>query len=99
VVAAAFVIRNGERVNCEPARPGEVYPGEAGTAYMLIDMWKLRELPRPWFVHKDTEDGLSVECGEDIRFCRWAREHGHSVIVNYALPTGHAMSHVARTFE
>src|SRR5690606_6526081 len=28
VVAAAFVTRNGTRVNCEPVKPGEVYEGE-----------------------------------------------------------------------
>ena len=99
VVAAAFVTRNGSRVNCEPVKPGEVYEGEAGTAYMLIDLWKLRDLPRPWFVHRDTPDGLKVECGEDIYFCRHAKAHGHRVAVNYALPTGHVDQSVSRTFE
>jgi hypothetical protein len=98
VVAAAFVTRNGTRVNCEPARPGEVYPGEAGTAYMLIDLWKLRDLPKPWFVHRDSADGLKVECGEDIYFCRHAKAHGHNVVVNYALPTGHMDQSCSRTF-
>jgi hypothetical protein len=98
VVGAAFVTRNGTRVNCEPSRPGEIYEGEVGTAYMLIDLWKLRDLPRPWFVHRDTPDGLKVECGEDIYFCRHAKAHGHRVIVNYALPTGHADNSVSRTF-
>lgn len=99
VVAAAFVTRNGTRVNCEPVSPGNTYEGEAGTAYMLIDLWKLRELPKPWFVHRDTADGLKVECGEDIYFCRHAKSHGHTVVVNYALPTGHCDLKVSRTFE
>jgi hypothetical protein len=99
VVAAAVAMRSGMRVNCEPVRPGEVYEGEAGTAYMLIDLWKLRDLPRPWFVHRDTPDGLKVECGEDIYFCRHAKTHGHRVVVNYALPTGHMDQSCSRTFE
>jgi len=99
VVAAAFVTRNGSRVNCEPVKPGEVYEGEVGTAYMLIDLWRLRDLPRPWFVHQDTDDGLKVKCGEDVYFCRHAKAHGHRVIVNYALPTGHMDLKASRTFE
>jgi hypothetical protein len=99
VVAAAFVTRNGTRLNCEPVRPGQTYEGEAGTAYMLVDLWKLRDLPKPWFVHRDTDDGLKVQCGEDVYFCRHAKEHGHRVVVNYALPTGHADQHVSRTFD
>lgn len=99
VVGAAVATRNGTRVNCEPARAGEVYAGEVGTAYMLIDLWKLRELPKPWFVHRDSADGLSVECGEDVYFCRHAKAHGHRVVVNYSLPTGHMDQSVARTFS
>jgi hypothetical protein len=99
IVAAAFVTRNGTRVNCEPVKPGEVYDGEAGTAYMLIDLHKLRELPKPWFVHADTADGLRVACGEDIYFCRHAKAAGHRVVVNYALPTGHLDLKTSRTFE
>jgi hypothetical protein len=99
VVGAAVMLRNGERVNCEPARPGGVYPGVVGTAYMLIDLWKLRELPKPWFVHTNNDDGLSTKRGEDIYFCRLAADAGHRVIVNYALPMAHHDQSVARTFE
>jgi len=98
VVGAAFVTRNGERVNVEPVKPGETYEGEVGTAYMLIDLWKLRDLPKPWFVHRDTDDGLRVACGEDIYFCRHAKANGHTVVVNYALPTGHIDIKTSRTF-
>lgn len=99
VVGAAFVTRNGERVNVEPVKPGETYEGEVGTAYMLIDLWKLRDLPKPWFVHRDTDDGLRVACGEDIYFCRHAKANGHTVVVNYALPTGHLDLKTSRTFS
>lgn len=99
VVGAAVITRNAKRMNCEPARPGEIYDGEVGTGYMLIDLWKLRDLPRPWFVHKDSPDGLKVECGEDIYFCRHAKAHGHSVMVHFALPMGHADQSIQATAE
>jgi hypothetical protein len=97
-VGAAVVTRNGSRVNCDPASPGESYPGEVGTGYFLLDLWKLRDVPRPWFVHRDSDDGLSVACGEDIYACRLFKEHGHRVVVNYMLPTGHADQNASRTF-
>jgi hypothetical protein len=89
VVGAAVVIRNGNRMNCEPANPGEYYSGDVGTGLMLIDMNKLAKLERPWFVHQDTPDGLKVLCGEDIYFCRKVRGAGHDVIVDYTFQTGH----------
>jgi hypothetical protein len=66
---------------------------------MLIDLLKLRDLPRPWFVHRDTDDGLGVVCGEDIYFCRHAKAHGHRVMVNYAIPMGHADQSVSASGE
>lgn len=89
-VGAACCIRNGNRMNCEPARPGEVYPGIVGTGLMLIDLRKIADIPRPWFRHYDTQDGLGVECGEDVYFCRLLQKHGHMVIVDYSIETGHA---------
>lgn len=99
VVGAAVVTRNGTRVNCHPSQPGECYPGEVGTGYMLIDLVKLRDLPRPWFVQQDSEDGCGVTCGEDIGFCRKVRAAGHTVIVNYSLPTGHGYNQISSTFS
>lgn len=97
-VGAAFVVRNDNmRINVDPVKPGEVYEGAAGAAYLLIDMWKLRDLPRPWFRHQDSDDGLEVTCGEDVFFARHVKEHGHRFVVNFAIPTGHAMNYVAHT--
>lgn len=90
VVGAAVPIRNGDGMNCEPARPGEVYPGTVGTAYMLCDMWKLRDLPRPWFQMQLAEDGMSKAVGSDVGFCRAVQSAGHVVAVNFALPMAHA---------
>ncbi len=98
VVGAAVATRNGTTVNCEPSRPGEIYAGEVGTGLMLVDLHKLRDLPKPWFTQRDSADGLGVECGEDIGFCRAVKAHGQRVFVSYQLPTGHADQGVARTF-
>ena len=99
IVGAAVITRNGKRMNCEPARPGEVYDGEVGTGYMLMDLWKLRDLPRPWFVHRDSDDGLKVLCGEDIYFCRHAKSAGHRVVVDFTIPMGHADQAIQSTGE
>ena len=99
IVGAAVITRNGKRMNCEPARPGEIYDGEVGTGYMLVDLVKLRDLPKPWFVHTDSADGLSVVCGEDIYFCRHAKAAGHRVIVDFTIPMGHADQAIQATGE
>lgn len=90
VVGAAVPVRNGDSMNCEPAQPGEAYEGVVGTGYMLIDLVKLRDLPRPWFTMTLAEDGLSKAIGSDIGFCRAAQAAGHRVVVNYRLPMAHA---------
>ena len=97
VIGAAVATRNGNRMNCEPANPGEIYDGEVGTGYMLLDLWRLRDLPRPWFVHADTPDGLRVECGEDIYFCRKAKAAGHRVLVHFGISMAHADQHAVAT--
>jgi hypothetical protein len=96
VVGAAVPVRNGDTMNCEPARPGEVYDGVVGTGYMLIDLWKLRALPKPWFTCELAANGLSKAVGSDIGFCRVVQSAGQRVVVNYALQMAHAeMSAVA----
>lgn len=90
VVGAAIPVRQGDMMNCEPAKPGEVYPGVVGTGYMLIDLVKLRTMPRPWFSSVIAEDGIEKTVGSDINFCRRVQEHGQSVIVHFALPMAHA---------
>jgi hypothetical protein len=90
VVGAAVPVRNGDRMNCEPAKPGEVYEGVCGTGYMLVDLVKLRNLPKPWFRCQMAEDGMSKAVGSDIGFCRDVQSAGHGVIVNYRLAMAHA---------
>jgi hypothetical protein len=89
-VGAAVPVRNGDGMNCEPARPGEVYEGVVGTGYMLIDIVKLRDMPRPWFKVEMAEDGLSKAVGSDIGFCRAVQSAGHKVVVNFRLAMAHA---------
>jgi hypothetical protein len=97
VVGAAVPIRGGVGMNCEPSQPGDVYEGVVGSAYLLIDMVKLRNLPRPWFRLEMAEDGLSKLVGSDINFCRSVHAHGQKVVVNFALPMAHAESSAVAT--
>jgi hypothetical protein len=97
VVGAAVPIRNGDSMNCEPARPGEIYEGVVGTGYMLIDLVKLRDMPKPWFVCELDEHGIDKVVGSDIGFCRLVQNHGQKVVVNFALSMAHAESAAVAT--
>jgi hypothetical protein len=97
VVGAAVPVRNGSTMNCEPARPGEAYEGVVGTGYMLIDLVKLRDLPRPWFTCELSADGTEKAVGSDIGFCRRVQAAGQRVVVNYRLPMAHAESSAVAT--
>lgn len=92
VVGCAVASRNRDRMNCEPARPGETYEGIVGTGLMLLDLRELAAVPRPWFRYQVAEDGESVAMGEDLYFCHRVREAGHRVVVDYSVPTGHVAS-------
>jgi hypothetical protein len=97
VVGAAVPVRNGSTMNCEPANPGEVYEGVVGTGYMLVDLFKLRALPKPWFTCTLAEDGLSKAVGSDIGFCRAVQSAGLKVVVNYRLGMAHAETNAVAT--
>jgi hypothetical protein len=97
VVGAAVPIRNGDRMNCEPAKPGEIYDGVVGTGYMLVDLWKLREMPKPWFRVVLSDDGTTKAVGSDVGFCRDVQSAGHRVVVNYRLPMAHSETSAVAT--
>jgi hypothetical protein len=97
VVGAAVTVRNGSSMNCEPAQPGAVYEGEVGTAFMLVDLIKLRAVPKPWFRAVLSDDGTEKSVGSDIGFCRLVKSHGHSVVVNYRLPMAHSETSAVAT--
>lgn len=92
VVGAAYAHRSGEKMNCEPARPGEAYEGTVATGLMLLDLRRLADMPRPWFQYRVADDGESVRLGEDLYFCARAKAAGHKVLVDYTIPTGHVAS-------
>jgi hypothetical protein len=89
VAGAVFLCRGGDKINAEPARPGEVYEGDVGTGLMLINCKTAASTPQPWFVHEFSDDGTKTVCGEDIYFCRHMRKHGARVVVDYTMETGH----------
>lgn len=93
-VVGAAVVGRSERMNCDPAKPGEVYEGVVGTALMLLDLHKLARVSRPWFLYQVAPDGEGVQCGEDLYFCRRAAEAGCKVVVDYGIATGHVTSEV-----
>lgn len=97
VVGAAVTVRNGSSMNCEPAQPGAVYEGEVGTAFMLVDLVKLRAVPKPWFRAALSDDGTEKSVGSDIGFCRLVKSHGHSVVVNYRLAMAHSETSAVAT--
>lgn len=91
VAGLAVVLRNMQRVNCEPAQPGEVYEVEKlGTGIVLIDVARVvAAVDPPWFGVRTTTDGSGVDEGEDCYFVRRCREAGLRVVCDYTLPTMH----------
>lgn len=61
---------------------------------MMLDMRDVADIPRPLFATKTSADGLRMELGEDIYFCRLLRDHGKLVAVDYTLTTSHATQDV-----
>lgn len=90
VVSAAVAVRGGQTMNCEPSIPGQIYEGIAGTAYQLIDLVKLRALPKPWFSVVLSDDGTEKSVGSDIGFLRRVQAAGHKTVVNYSIAMAHA---------
>jgi hypothetical protein len=57
------------------------------TGFMLIDLEKCRDLPRPWFFFQDLGGG-EIE-GEDVWFCRQCNEAGLEVWCDPTIPLKH----------
>lgn len=65
--------------------PGDlVKVGGTGAACVLIPRTVFHEVPMPWY------RTVTDEVGEDLYFCRKAREHGFEVYVDTATVVGHA---------
>lgn len=58
-----------------------------GTGVMLINTKVFKDIPAPWFDFLYTEEGERI--GEDVRFCRLARDHGYSIWVDPTIPVRH----------
>lgn len=86
---AMVMCRSRRTMNCEPARPGEIYDGEVGTGLLLVDLRRV-SLPEPWFRTEVSADGRGVVVGEDIGFCRAVVAAGGRVVVDGTIPTAHA---------
>ena len=69
-----------------PTEPFECFA--VGTGLMLIDMGVFRKLPQPWFQVTHLPDG-SLGWGEDVWFCRQARQHGFSVWCDPTIDVSH----------
>ena len=92
----AAVITNGHGFvpNVAPVVPHEVYEAQkAGAAYLLLDMRRLEEIGpnHVWFRWELADDGLTVKQSEDLYFTRKVQKRGGKVIVNFRIPTIHAI--------
>ena len=81
--AGAIVIGRDGRPNTGPN------PGEVGTGLMLINLRAIAGIAGPWFKTELGPDGTTIECGEDLYFCRLLRRHGLDVRVVANLETAH----------
>lgn len=93
-VGAVIACRGRDKVNAEPARPGQRYVADVGTGIMLVDMRRLADLPRPWFTCDLSDDGTQLAMSDDIGFCRRVKAHGRRVIADYTFSTGHCAEDV-----
>jgi hypothetical protein len=68
--------------------PNGLFEAEScGTGVMLIKTDVFKKLPAPWFDFGYDDKGERV--GEDVRFCRLAREHGYKIFVDPTIPVRH----------
>lgn len=68
--------------------PTELFEAEScGTGVMLIKTEVFKKLPAPWFDFSYDDNGERV--GEDVGFCRLAREHGYKIWVDPSIPVRH----------
>lgn len=71
-----------ERLYTEPDAAGLVEVDATGMGCMLVKMEVFENTPDPWFLD-EYANGLYT--GEDVYFCRKAREHGYPVLIDQSL--------------
>jgi hypothetical protein len=95
--ALVFPVRNGQHLNVEPLRPNTTCVAEKiGAGVLLLDMRRLKNVPRPFFRYVWNDDGSMV--GEDIYFCRHIQRHGLSIAADCTMVTFHS-SEEAHPFD
>ena len=82
---------DGTPLFTEPGDAGLVEVAHAGTGCMLIDMRVFDALDLPYFAFTIAENGVGT-VGEDVYFCRKAREAGFKIYVDQQLSNG--VSHI-----
>lgn len=92
VAAICGLRRKPACANVEPCKPGEVYKAtKVGTGLVLIDCKQVATIKERWFDKSYSEDGTSIDVGEDIWFCQVLDRAGMSIYVDGRVPTTHAM--------
>lgn len=98
-VAAIVGLRGHKRCNVEPARPREVYRGKrAGAGILLIDIARVKDYPRPFFMNEYSPDGLHKDPGQDIYFSRLLESQGGELWIDGRIPTIHKQSDLSSLF-
>lgn len=59
-----------------------------GTGFMLINLEVFKKIPKPWFQLEYSKEG-KLQYGEDMSFCRKAREAGYDIWCDTKVKLGH----------
>ena len=94
VTGGVVALRNREKLNVDPLKPGEVYnANRLGTALMLIDLVRLDRLEAgpsvQWFKDSFSADGSTLDMGEDVYFTERVNKLGGKVVADYTFRTLH----------
>jgi hypothetical protein len=88
--------RDGQRIVTGPTSHGLEAVDGLGLAVVLMDTDIVADLPRPWFTHGRTPDGVDI--GEDLMFCQALRRAGYTIQIDHDLSQdiGHVGQHTYR---
>jgi len=80
------LIEDGRQMLNEEVPKGLFKAYATGAGCMLIKMSVFDKVPRPWFSHDRSKDIIE---GEDVWFCKRAREAGFDIWVDPNIPISH----------
>ena len=72
----------------EETPDGLVKCAGAGTGFLLIDLSVFKKLSKPWFFFESNDKGELV-LGEDMWFCKKARDAGYDIWADLTVKVGH----------